>query len=140
MQIKLDVDAYWNVEERDIRKAPTGIPHTVKNLLGWKITGPFNQKTNSSGSNSHSTKLNDLNHQEDAIFTETVEKFWKVGKTGIYEEKKATFSEKSKRQLRFMEQSIEHDEDCYKVNLLWKSEVNMQYNYPVAKAQLQSAT
>ena len=33
---------------------------------------------------------------------------------------------------------MEHDKDCYKTNLLWKSEVKMTRNYPVARAQLQS--
>ena len=69
VQILLGVDAFWNFAERDIRKGPTGTPYAVKNLLGWTITGPLNQKSNSSGSNSHSTKFIDLNDQEDANLT-----------------------------------------------------------------------
>ena len=37
-----------------------------------------------------------------------------------------------------MEKSIEHNEDCYKINLLWKNETKLPNNYPVAKAQLLS--
>ena len=72
-------------------------PTPLKNLLIWTITGSLNQKSNSSGSNSHSTNFLDLNDQEDANLTELVEKFWKVEGSGIQEYQKATFSDKSKR-------------------------------------------
>ena len=55
-----------------------------------------------------------MNDQEDANLTELVEKFWKKEGSGIQEDNKATYSDKSKRQLRFMEKSIEPDEDRYK--------------------------
>ena len=58
--------------------------------------------------------------------------------TGFHEDINATFSDKSKRQLRFMEQSIEHDRVRYKTSLRWKSEVETSNNYPVDIAQLQS--
>ena len=122
VQILLGVDAFWKIAERDIRKGPTGTPYAVKNLLGWTFTGPLNKKSSSSGSNSHSTNFIDLNDQEDANLTKLVEKFWKVEGSGIQEDNKATDSDKSKRQLRFMEKSIEHDEDRYKINQLWKNE------------------
>ena len=118
IQILLGVDAFWNIAERDIRKGPTSTPYAVRNLLGWTITGPLNQKSNSSGSNSHSTNFIDLNDQEEANLTELVEKLLKVEGSGIQEDNKATYSDRSKRQLRFMENSIEHDGDRYKINLL----------------------
>ena len=37
-----------------------------------------------------------------------------------------------------MEKSIEHDGDRYKINLLWKNEMNLPNNYPIAKTQLLS--
>ena len=67
-----------------------------------------------------------------------MENFWKVEGSGNQENNKATYSDKSKRQLRFMEKSIEHDGDRYKINLLWKNEIKVPNNYPVAKAQLLS--
>ena len=59
----------------------------------------------------------------------------KVEGSGIHEDNKATYSDKSKRQLRFLEKSIE---DCYKIILFWKNEKKIPKNYPKAKAQLQS--
>ena len=61
-------------------RRPRGIPYAVKNLLGWTITGPFNQKSNSSGLNSHSTNFIDPNDQKDANLTELVKKNLKSGR------------------------------------------------------------
>ena len=59
--------------------------------------------------------------------------------SGIQEDNKAAFSDRGKKQLKFMEQSIEHDGYGYKRNHLRKSNAQqMPNNYPVAKAQLQS--
>ena len=126
VEILLGVDVFWKIAELDITKGPTGTP--VKNLLGWTITCPLNQKSNSSGPNSHSTKFIDLNDQENANLTELVEKFWKVEESGIHEVKKAIYSDKSNRQLRFLEKSVEHDGDRCKINLLWKNELKLPNN------------
>ena len=67
-----------------------------------------------------------------------MKKLWKVEGSGIQEDKKATYSDKSKRQLRFMEKSIEHDEDRYEIIILWKNKMKLPNNYSVAKAQLLS--
>ena len=57
------------------------------------------------------TNFIDLNDQEDATITKIMEKFQKVEGSGIHEDYKATFSDKRKRQLSFMEQSFDHDRD-----------------------------
>ena len=67
-----------------------------------------------------------------------MENFRKVEGSGIQEDNKPTYSDESKRQLRFMEKSMEHDGDRYKINLLWKNEIKLPNKYPVAKAQLLS--
>ena len=71
-------------------RRPRGIPYAVKNLLGWTITDRFNQKSNTSGLNSHSTNFIDPNDQKDANLTELVKKFWKVEGSVIHEHIKAT--------------------------------------------------
>ena len=70
---------------------------------------PLNEKFISSKSNSYSNYMIELNYQEEVTFTGILKKSWKLAELGIHEDNKATLFEKSKRKLRFMKQSNEHD-------------------------------
>ena len=140
MQVLLGVDAFWRNAEHDTRKCSTGISYAVKKVSDSSITGLLNQKSIIPESNSHFSIFIDLTKLEDATLTAIVEKNpgrWKD--QALRKKTKLHSLIRVKKQLKFMEQSIEHDGYGYKTNLLRKSDAQkMPNNYPVSKTQLQS--
>ena len=97
MQVFFRQFAFWNIAECYISKYDTNNPYSVKVLLGWTMTGPPNQKCNVTESISQLTNFIDTTEQDDATLTDVVEKYWEVKESGIHENNKTYFSEKSKK-------------------------------------------
>ena len=64
--------------------------------------------------------------------------FWKIDNAGTEPEEPKNFSKDSELALENFEKTIRHNGTRYEIGLLWKNNVQLQNNYPVAKAQLSS--
>ena len=67
-----------------------------------------------------------------------VTSFWKIDNVGTEPEEPKNFSKVSELALDIFEKRIRRNGTRYEIGLLWKNNVQFEYNYPVAKAQLSS--
>ena len=148
IQLLLGVDATQFILEREFLQGPTGTPFAIKNLLGWTITGPMKRKAEES----YHAETNLLSHSyrpfdkaltcstfhDEKPLCDYVTSFWKIDNAGTEPEEPKNFSKDSESALDFFEKTIRHNGTRYEIGLLWKNNVQLQNNYPVAKAQLSS--
>ena len=64
--------------------------------------------------------------------------FWKKENAGTEFEEIADTSTDSKRSIQILQDTIHHIGDRYEIGLLWKQDSELENNYPVAEAQLDS--
>ena len=146
IQLLLGVDATQFILEKEFLQGPTGTPFAIRNL--WTITRPMKRKAEES----YHAETNLLSHSYrpfDKVLTcstfhgekplyDYVTSFWKIDNAVTEPEEPKNFSKDSELALDIFETTIRHNGTRYEIGLLWKNNVQLQNNYPVAKAQLSS--
>ena len=78
-----------------------------------------------------------LTTNEDPL-ADYITSFWKIDSSGSENENETPLSKDDTRALKILNDTVRHTGERYEIGLLWKEKVNLENNYPVAKAQIQS--
>ena len=148
IQFLLGVDATQFILEKEFFQGPTRTPFAIRNLLGWTITGPMKRKADETYHAetkllSHSYRpfnkfLTCSTFHDEKPLCDYITSFWNIDNAGTEPEVLKKFSKDSELALDIFEKTIRHNGTRNEIGLLWKNNVQLQNNYPVAKAQLSS--
>ena len=148
IELLIGVDASMFFLETEFLQGPTGTPVAIRNLLGWTITGALKRKAEET----YHGETNLLSHSyrpfdkvlacstfhDEKPLCYYLTSFWKIDNAGIEPEEPKNFSKDSELAVDIFEKTIRYNGTRYEIGLLWKNNVHLQNNYPVAKAQLSS--
>ena len=133
VHLLLGIDAFQYIATREILQGPKPSPFAVRKLLGWTVTGPLSVRTSCSSSPTNFT----AHHiHENDVLTQMAQRLWLADSGGTESTTPSKNTITDQQALKFLEENMRHTGERYEVGLTWKEKVELQNNYPVAKAQL----
>ena len=133
VHLLLGIDAFQYIATREILQGPKPSPFAVRTLLGWTVTGPLSVRTSCSSSPTNFT----AHHiHENDVLTQMAQRLWLADSGGTESTTPSKNTITDQQALKFLEENMRHTGERYEVGLTWKEKVELQNNYPVAKAQL----
>ena len=79
-----------------------------------------------------------LTTNEEDPLADYITSFWKIDSSAKEIENETPLSKDDTRALKILNDTVRHNGERYEISLLWKEKVNLEKNYPVAKAKNQS--